>query len=71
MTSTCTQGITKITIRHPRVAEDLDELLDQHVLDAFEHASVSSQCFRCCDTRSNYVNFFFNFTLANNTMTTP
>ena len=25
---------------HPRVAEDLDELLDQHVLDAFEHVAT-------------------------------
>jgi hypothetical protein len=27
---------------HPRVAKDLDELLDQHVFDALEHVSLFS-----------------------------
>ena len=39
---------------HPRIPEDLDELLDQHVMDAFEHQ----------------VSFFLNFRLATATITT-
>src|SRR5450756_2375395 len=41
---------------HPGISKDLDELLNEHVFDAFPH---------------NHTSFFLNFRLANSTIAAP